>query len=229
MKTKEARITNRDTVIRDSEFVIRRAGFTLLEMLIVIVIIGILVSLTIIGVTKAITVSKISNTQSTIQSITHACETYHTRWGDYPPSNLASYKGVKPPNDTNNGVESLVASLSSKARGGILYQPPATDLYGNTDEDELPKNPTDSYFGEPYPLNEYLDFFGHPLTYIHHDDYAKPPAGILKYRASVGVDADEVKVYKSGMTKNWELPDKFQITSRGADGKLGTEDDIFGW
>ena len=76
-------------------------GFTLLELLIVIVIIGILTSLVVIGVVYAIRTSKISNTEAMIGTIKGALENYHTRWRDYPPSSLSRYRGVKGLNEFN--------------------------------------------------------------------------------------------------------------------------------
>jgi prepilin-type N-terminal cleavage/methylation domain-containing protein len=205
----------------------RASGFTLLEILIVVVIIGVLASLVLIGVTYAIKTSKISNTQAMIGTIQGALDNYHTRWRDYPPSSLAEYRGIRVPNDTNNGVESLVASLSSKQKGGILYQPPSQEMYQNSDEDELPRNPTESYLTEAgaYPLLEYMDFFGKSLLYMHHKDYARPGAGTTAYKLELGGEEKQFKPAK-GAGSSWAMPDKFQLYSAGPDGEPGTEDDV---
>ena len=202
-------------------------GFTLIEILVVIVIIGILASLALIGVTYAIKSSKVSNTQAMLSTIQGALDNYHTRWRDYPPSSVGDYRGVKVPNDTNSGVESLVASLSSKQKGGILYQPPTQEMYVNTDADELPRNPTESYLADTgaYPLLEYSDFFGNPLVYLHHNDYAKAPAALVTYLAAPGAQEQTFKPCKGAGT-SWAMPDKFQLVSPGPDGILGTADDL---
>ena len=106
-------------------------GFTLIEILVVVIIISILASLTVIGVTIAITSSKRANTESLIGQLRGTLEQYKTRWGDYPPSSLDRIRGVRVPNDTNNGIEAMVACLGSKKKGGKLLNLPTEDLCGN--------------------------------------------------------------------------------------------------
>lgn len=208
-----------------------RDGFTLLEILLVIVIIGILVSLTIVGVTYALKVSKISNAETTVRTMQGALDNYHTRWRDYPPSTLARYPGVKMPNNnSNNGIESLVASLTSKQGGNILYQPPDQDLYCNLDNDELPKNPTQSYLAETgsYPLLEIADPWGRPYMYLHHNDYRNPGPAVANYMMAEGQDEKTFKPVK-GPGNSFAMPDKFQLVCAGPDGEPGTEDDVTGF
>lgn len=208
----------------------RSKGFTLLELLVVIVIIAMLTSLVVIGVTYAMRSSRISNTRAMIGTIKGALENYHTRWRDYPPSTLSRYKGVSGLNEFNNGNESLVASLSSTRKGGIIYQPPAQDHYQNTDADKLAKNPTKSFLAESgaYTLFEYVDFFGTPFVYLHHNDYRNPPKSLTRYKFD---PAGSGKTYKpvKGVGTSWAMPDKFQLVSVGPDGVPGTPDDIPGF
>src|SRR6185436_2906701 len=54
----------------------RRAGFTLVELLIVIVIIGILVALSTVGIVKALDSARASSTQTMLDSISGALAQY---------------------------------------------------------------------------------------------------------------------------------------------------------
>ena len=125
----------------------RQGGFTLIEMLVVLVIISLLAALVSVGLMAAIRNSRVSSSQAMLDTIDGACSQYRVRWGDYPPSTLDRMK-VKMPNDTNTGIESLVACLSSELKGGVLYQPPAEEQYANTDEDKVSKNPNKWFFGD---------------------------------------------------------------------------------
>jgi prepilin-type N-terminal cleavage/methylation domain-containing protein len=82
-----------------------RSGFTLIEMLVVIVILGILMSLAIVGVTSALKSARVSKTEAMIEGLVSACEQYKSRgWADYPPSTLAEFK-ITMPNEINNGIK----------------------------------------------------------------------------------------------------------------------------
>jgi prepilin-type N-terminal cleavage/methylation domain-containing protein len=63
---------------------IRRA-FTLVELLVVVVIIGILSSLVTVGVMSAVQAAKRSKIAMEMHQITLALETYKNKFGEYPP------------------------------------------------------------------------------------------------------------------------------------------------
>lgn len=200
-----------------------QAGFTILEMLTVIIIIGILASFVAVGVSQAIKSAKMSTTEGMIKAISGACVTYCTQWGDYPPTDLQEIGGSGL-NDLNNGIEALVACLSSRRGGGIKYTADEGFL-GNTDGDKAGANLTDWYFGDTQ-LREYLDAFGQPLSYYHHKDYARVSPRITKYRLGEKAEAVEIRPYRSPATSTFVGPASYQIRSVGADGKPGTDDDI---
>jgi len=205
----------------------RRRGFTLVEILVVIIIIGILASLTLVGVMGALRQARRSSTQNVIEQLRAACESYRVRWGDYPPTSLAEFK-AKMPNDTNNGAEALCACLSSQDRGGVLYQPPDAESYGNVDGDKAEKNITNWYFGDN-ALREFLDLYRMPITYIHHKDYVKASGPLTRYKFKPDGDETSIKPAKTEATKTYANPDKFQIFSAGQDGIPGNGDDVVGW
>lgn len=205
-----------------------RRGFTLLELLIVILIISILSSLLMWGIHAAIETAKASNSQAMLQSISGALQIYKSQFGDYPPSSLDAFK-VRLPNDTNNGIETLVACISTKKKGGQpFYTPPTDDMYVNVDSDKVDKNPTQWIFGDT-ELREFKDFMGNCLWYIHHSDYDKPKPHHLKVIPSPGAKKIDLKVYQSDKTKTPANPGRFQLVSPGLDGEFGTPDDLKTW
>ncbi len=200
-----------------------RGGFTIIEMLVVIVIIGILASFVAVGVNHAINSARASATDATLKAIAGACGTYYTQWGDYPPTDLQEIGG-RGVNDTNNGVEALVACLSSRRGGGIKYSAEGETL-SNTDADKASANVTDWYFGDT-ELREYVDAFGNVIAYHHHKDYGKSGPRLLKYKLQTALEAVDIPPLKSPATKAYVGPSSFQIRSVGKDGKPGTDDDI---
>ena len=198
------------------------SGFTLIELLIVICIIGILVALTTVGIVKAMDSARASSTQTALDSISGALAQYAQRWGDYPPTTIDDL-GARAPNDLNNGVETLVACLSSDLRGGILFK--NEDHLVNVDGDSAGKNVTHWYFGDNQ-LREWVDEYGNVLIYMHHKDFARPKTSMKKYRFAADTEEFTVEPEKNPATKTFSNPDKFQLRSVGKDGKPGTADDI---
>jgi prepilin-type N-terminal cleavage/methylation domain-containing protein len=202
----------------------RRDGFTLVEMLVVIVIIAILTGLVTIGIGSAMASSRASATEAMLTQLSGACMQYAQRWGDFPPSTIDDLAG-RAPNDTNNGIEALVACLSSEKRGGILFRPQGEEQYANVDGDDAGKNLTGWYFGDN-KLREVTDFFQNVVTYLNHRDFAKPRPGVLKYRISAGAETVTIAPEKSAATNTWVNAGRFQIRSAGRDGRFGTSDDL---
>jgi prepilin-type N-terminal cleavage/methylation domain-containing protein len=200
-----------------------RSGFTLIELLVVIVIIAVLTGLVTVAVMKAMVTSKVNATQNFLQQIEGALAQYQVRWGDYPPTTIDDLGG-RAPNDVNNGVESLVACLSSTKKGQVLFQP-NEEHYSNVDGDKGDKELTKWFFGDN-ELREYVDFFGFVIIYIHGKDFAKPRQGMLKYRFDKGGEDVTVTPEQSPVTKTYVNAGRYQLRSVGSDGKFGTSDDI---
>ena len=151
-------------------------------------------------------------------------QTYELERGDYPPSSLDELGG-RAPNGVNNGIETLVAAVSSKKRkGGILYQP-REGHYSNVDGDRASRNVTGWYFGNN-ELREVKDHFGYVLIYLHHRDYTRPGKSITTYQFGPAGDRTTVRAEKSASTRAYVGPGKFQLRSVGSDGVFGTDDDV---
>jgi len=202
-------------------------GFTLLEILIVIVIISILSSLLLYGVHAAIQAARQSSTEGVVRSISGALESYKSQYGDYPPSSLDRFR-VRLPNDTNNGIETLVACISTTKKGGPFWRPQDENQFINADKDKADRNLTNWYFGHN-ELMEVSDNFGNTLWYLHSADYAKPAPHHLKVIPYLSAKPVTLKVYQSDKLKTPANPGRFQLVSAGPDGIFGTMDDIRGW
>lgn len=201
----------------------RRGGFTLVELLVVIVIIAILAGLVTVGLNAAMVNARTASTETFLQALTGACNQYAQRWGDFPPSTIDEVGG-RAPNDLNNGVEALVACLASERRGGKLI---AVDeeQYSNTDGDSASSNATGWFFGDT-KLREITDKFGFALLYLHHRDFAKARPQVLKYKITPEGESVTIAPEKSAATSTYTGAGRFQLRSVGRDGKPGTGDDI---
>lgn len=199
-------------------------GFTLIELLVVIVIIAILTSLISIAVVRAIGAARISSTETFLADMNAAIKSYQVRWGDWPPSRFRDVGG-RPRNDVNEGIETLVAALSSKKKGRPLFQPDE-ERYANTDEDMASSNVTNWFFGDNQ-LREYTDFLGQVLSYTHHREFGGR-AGKQKLKLFPDSKGEvTVEPAKSEVTKTYRNPGRYQIRSVGEDGKPGTADDLW--
>jgi prepilin-type N-terminal cleavage/methylation domain-containing protein len=205
----------------------RPRGFTLLELLIVIVIISILSSILLYGIHAAIVAARESSSEGMVKAMSGALGSYKSQYGAFPPTSLDRFR-VRLPNETNNGIEALVACVSTKNKGGPFYQPPDENLYSNADKDKADRNVTNWFFGDN-ELREISDNFGNCLFYIHHVDYESPKKEHLAYLPYEGAKKSAGKVFQSKKTKTYSNPGKYQLISPGRDEKFGTPDDIRGW
>jgi prepilin-type N-terminal cleavage/methylation domain-containing protein len=197
-----------------------RRGFTLIELLVVICILSILITLSVVATVAVLERNKAHNTEQMLATIQNAVTNYATKFGDYPPTSIADIGG-RPPNDLNNGVETLVACLSTRKGGPFLQN---DGWLGNIDHDSVDRNLTDWYFGNN-ELREYLDFYGQPIIYFHSKDYAKPRKDMIRYKFREDGAELEVAPELHPVSKTWAGAGRFQLRSVGKDGKPGTADD----
>jgi len=108
----------------------RRAGFTLLELSIVVLIIGIITSISLYFGVAAIANARVSQTKGKLDRIEHALEIYREQTGLFPcPENLATQTGNADPNPgTCSGIPAAyndsngAAPWHKVAEGGVPYQ-----------------------------------------------------------------------------------------------------------
>ena len=108
-------------------------GFTIVELLIVIVVIGVLAALTITGMQSAQVRARDSERQTDVAAIAKALEAYYTEYGAYP-----RYTGLL---DSTTWISSNLKSLASNA----IIAPKATS--GTTNSITHTASPTTSQYG----------------------------------------------------------------------------------
>ena len=189
----------------------RAAGFTLLEILTVMIIIAILFAFVMRGVMSGEDIVRAENTRGFLSQVEAAISEYHLEHGDYPPSTFpASVENV--PNKVNMGAESLVLKLFSKE---WTAREISEDRLGNSDEDALRQSATS--FSNP-DLFELADDWGNPIVYIHRRDYEKPQSYVTIDPETGEPYETEVKAYLNPKTGDPYNRRKYQLISAGPDG-----------
>ncbi|MBI1323883.1 prepilin-type N-terminal cleavage/methylation domain-containing protein [bacterium] len=80
------KLRNRKAALRSEACIDRRSGFTLVELLVVITIIGLLAGLLLPAINGAVRSAKEAAVSSEISLLDQALASFKTRYGDYPPS-----------------------------------------------------------------------------------------------------------------------------------------------
>jgi prepilin-type N-terminal cleavage/methylation domain-containing protein len=200
-----------------------RAGFTLVELLAVILILSILVWALTKGLFEGMSTTKFKTTQQLLAKLGAAAEHYQREQGSYPPSSFEPAQEVS--NDgTNVGIEAFVVALfSKKFEGGGLLED-VRDQLVNLDADSSPRQLTD--FGSR-ELLEIPDAWGNPVAYIAKNDYGTTNRRYLTISGAEGLEEESVPVpYKNARTGQYYAPQSFQFVSAGEDGLFGTDDDV---
>ena len=198
----------------------RAAGFTLIEVLIVIGIIGLLTVVLIPNLTGAQVRGEIADTEARLLQLRTAIDKFERENGAYPPDNFAELKTKvtsKPVDAHNAGIESLVAHLHPKAGRGPLAD--KQEWLSNTDGDS---NGTTIPGLDTAERVEVTDAWGTPFAY-----FAAQFGGYDRPQRIKRKDGEEVEV-RARKGKNGKPlgPDRYQLLSAGPDGVFGNEDDI---
>ncbi len=198
----------------------RRAGFTLIEIMAVILILALLVGILVVNLRQAEESTREKLTSTFLLQIATAIDEYESEFGDFPPDRFAGDEGLGL-NSVNVGGERLVVALHS-----IEWQSSASfgdDKLCNADGDRSRKSMT---VFENQELFEFADAWQNPIAYIHSANYSDG-SEYRSYDAETGEELDaEVRAHKSGKTGRFQNPRTFQLISAGPDGVFGNEDDI---
>ncbi len=221
-----------------------RRGFTLIEMLAVVVIIGILASLITVAALNALTRAKEAKIKLEIDQLAMALSEYKNQYGDYPPDSLTNTDAVKrhlarafPRADIDDLMDSLPNITPASALvfwlGG---KPDANGVPDGFNAD--PRNPFAPGGSRTKPLFEFkqerlaMDENGSPAYYPETGTPAGPEA--CPYCYFKAVNGTYQSSYPAGGDKGTAVPyldtrtnlpvakDKFQIVSAGLDNDFGS-------
>jgi prepilin-type N-terminal cleavage/methylation domain-containing protein len=194
-----------------------RRGFTLIEVLVVVSILGVLAGLISILVTNAHRKQAVFETEQVVKThLPTAVERFVAEFKRTPPMSAAELVGFPrwaglsvSGNTTNECCECLLVALRHPDLTTPLGSLPGSKPFGNTDDDIWNKIPDGCDVPE---AREVLDAYGNPVVYITKNFYDQPVT-IVK------IDGTEVEVHAvrrpSGVYYN---QDSFQLISLGANG-----------
>lgn len=195
------------------------AGFSLLEILVVLTIIALLTSLSAVAVSRYRETGRITDCTARIQSLTLLAESYAERTGGYPPDRLAALGISELGNTLNEGIEACVAALRRRDYGGGR---PAEKHLGNGDDDHAERL---AALDGSSALLELLDPWDNPLVYIVNDHYDDETVVLLDDGGSRR-EPVAARAVLNPLTGAFQRFESFQIRSAGPDGLMDTEDDL---
>lgn len=199
----------------------RQEGFTLIEILAVIAILGLLMGIAMVGIGKFRQQGNIAATRARIETLQLMIQKYESHFGGYPNDSLAKYKITS--NNINEGIEALYVGLHLKefAEGENLDD----KLLENTDDDQT-ATLYHRVAGFNNSLFEVADSWGNPIAYFLFSDYGKKQTYRLAEPPDPENSDQDVSARQSATTGTWVNPDRYQLISAGPDKIFGTPDDV---
>lgn len=196
----------------------RRSGFTLLELMIVLVILSVLAAAFLVVAGRVFKQSTDRKCLSRLQQLAVMIEQYRTIEGEYPDDRLPAGAAT---NAMNVGSEALYLAFFDPAYTGEV---PSQDWLVNTDGDQTSRTMTRLASRE---LFEFGDPWGNPIAFfesLHYED--REPRMYLAGLEDEDPEEQAAEPRRSERTGGFDQPGKFQLVSAGADGLFGTEDDL---
>ena len=198
----------------------KNAGFTLIEILAVIVILSLLMVFLVPKLMGAEDVVKAQNTQNWLLQLRTVLADYENETGDFPASDYAAEQGPAP-NQVNLGAEALVLNLWAEGFDGLGLD---DEHFVNTDGDSTPKRLTTLGSRDLFELR---DEWGNPIAYFHRRDYGRADVYVtIDPESGEEIAENQVRAKMNAVTERFENPKTCQLISAGPDGRFGSEDDI---
>ncbi len=210
----------------------KQAGFTLIEVLVVVSILGVLMGLVSILVLRAADKQKTSQSELLVRSyLPNAIERYLLEFKRLPPMTVKELNESTPRfkslSLTDNAINECIEVLAVALRHPDLSAPLAEDDLGvekpfvNTDEDSWNQTPEGSARNDAFAM-EIADSWGNPIVYISKNAYGKP----VTIRNHKGEDVTvEARKRPNGDYYN---PTKYQLISVGDNGMQDLDDSTGG-
>lgn len=199
----------------------RRAGFTLVELLAVLIILSILAAFLITNLAKARESVEEQATRATLTQIAAALTEYESEKGDWAPSSFPDAWGAAP-DATNLGAEVLYMTICAEGQiGEGRFDESPANVDGDRAVLRIPGHASQELF-------EIADAWGNPIAYFHNRDYGREDS-YKTYDGETGeVVLGTVRARKNERTSRWHEPRGFQLISPGPNGvfdKPGTDGD----
>jgi prepilin-type N-terminal cleavage/methylation domain-containing protein len=198
-----------------------KRAFTLVELLVVVLILGLLSTIVVGVYTNQVERARVAATRSTIAALELAINRYQIDLGDFPPSGSGSLPYALPTTFEGSGYlqAALMTSLSgqSSAPGSARWQGPyitvKNDRLGNQNGQSL-ADPNLTASIDPGNL-QFLDAWSQPFRYVRSRSVVAVDGSLDRYDSNGATELPASHPFVT--TETYYNPNSFQLVSKGPD------------